>query len=203
MMIPSVLEYARHHGLSRGHTANALSRSIKLLSRASIEDSTLSDVELPSQLSEPTLRVDVRTIRVLERALNIPQLTAWEDVVTRSLSVRHLRLEPSLLVSDHDKDVKWFTRAQDVDGLIMELRQEYDLSELVSTDNTFFLDQCAEATDSFNVGIHNLQLPVPDATMRIVLRSTDTTVAGFDLQSFYRSLPCHRRVSPDSGNEFC
>ena len=132
MSAPSVVEYARFHGLAIDHTAEDVLAYLAELTTDSDpkkNDPTLPDPDFSAfkhDLQEPKLQLSREASILLAESIKDPRpVIDWNQVLPKRHRIRDLKLEESLLATDHDTDVRSCKRnalrARDVDVLLAQL----------------------------------------------------------------------------------
>ncbi|ETI20770.1 hypothetical protein G647_07112 [Cladophialophora carrionii CBS 160.54] len=115
MSAPSVLDYARSHGLALDHTAEDLSNSLPCPPLVMFED----EAELPepdfslfaNELLEPKLQISQKGgILLAESIRDPPVVIDWDHFLPDRHRVRKLKIEEPVLVGDHQADFLRFQR---------------------------------------------------------------------------------------------
>ncbi|KAJ9602738.1 hypothetical protein H2200_012932 [Cladophialophora chaetospira] len=132
MSAPSVLEYARSHGLAFDHTTENPFDRFSHLPLISSED----DVDLPDpdfspfvdELSEPKLQLNRRAGTLLAESTRRPHhVISWDDLLPTPHRIRKLKIEEPLLAGDHETDVCRFRRHASSRWEAKHLLEEHNL----------------------------------------------------------------------------
>ncbi|EXJ68732.1 uncharacterized protein A1O5_08526 [Cladophialophora psammophila CBS 110553] len=115
MSAPSVLEYARFHGLAIDHTSEDLVTYISQLPLRAVEDDQqLSDLDFSTfsdKFVEPKLRLSQQaTSSLAESVLDHYPSINWSHFLPDRHRVQNLKIEEPLLAGDHQTDVRRFRR---------------------------------------------------------------------------------------------
>ncbi|OCT44423.1 hypothetical protein CLCR_05421 [Cladophialophora carrionii] len=115
MSVPSVLDYARSHGLALDHTAEDLFDALPCSPLVMSED----EAELPepdfslfaNELLEPKLQISQKGgILLAESIRDPPVVIDWDHFLPDRHRVRKLKIEEPVLVGDHQTDFLRFKR---------------------------------------------------------------------------------------------
>ncbi|OQV06960.1 hypothetical protein CLAIMM_11456 [Cladophialophora immunda] len=115
MSAPSVLEYARFHGLAIDHTSEDPLAYISQIPLQDIEDGQ----QLPDQdfsvfaddIAEPKLQLTRHEGTMLaESILDRPPVVNWSNFLPERHRLRNLKIEEPLLAGDHESEVRRFRR---------------------------------------------------------------------------------------------
>ncbi|KAL2433301.1 Phosphatidate phosphatase APP1 [Exophiala dermatitidis] len=119
MSIPSVLEYARFHGLSTDHRSENLLAHLCHVSRSPEQETAADNARLleatlgtlASPVDEPRLQLGHRETRLLAESIaDVRPAIDWNIILPDPYRWRKLRIEEPLLATDHDLDVAAFRR---------------------------------------------------------------------------------------------
>jgi hypothetical protein len=110
----SLVQYARYHGLAIDHQADDL---LEDYSEEAILDLELASPKLPEfevppfegLLNEPKFTLDDRGRVLLASCIRCPDAPSCRDALPRHHSIRNLKLELPLLMTDHTLDMRRFT----------------------------------------------------------------------------------------------
>ena len=119
---PSVLEYARHHGLAFDHRAEDLENEISMLGdeggRGAFDTADLLKF-IPSEgdelLTEAKFQLNDRERALLAASIRPPAAPAWDSLLPNPHRIRDLKLEVPILSTDHEADMKTFSQKQSLD----------------------------------------------------------------------------------------
>jgi len=116
---PSVLEYARHHGLASDHTSENILDHLHRLPPTPAESDAEGDGRLPDlvppdiavDLQEPKLQLSRTGALLLAESIRKPDpAIPWDTMLPDPRRVQKMKMEEPLLASDHDTDVAAFKR---------------------------------------------------------------------------------------------
>jgi hypothetical protein len=108
---PSLIEYARFHGLAVDHTSHENASllehsSLREMRRAKMPEFKISDTgHLPP---EPKFRLNRTAVSLLSSALQPPPMPDWSSMLSDHQRAKKLKLERPALRTDHDTDMKKF-----------------------------------------------------------------------------------------------
>jgi len=113
---PSLLEYARCHGLATDHRLQEIDLSAALQTTTSDITGLFSIIAPPIPLpKEPKLRLNKTEINLLTTSLQTPSPPSWDEVLPDHHRIRNLKLKIPLLLTDHAVDLKRFTERPSLD----------------------------------------------------------------------------------------
>jgi hypothetical protein len=118
MSTPSVLEYARFHGLAVENAAQdvlaCLSGLVSDCKRDEL-DASLPDPDFSAcrhDVKESKLQLSREASHILANSIRDPcQIIPWDDLLPKRHSMDNLKLEEPLLATDHETDVWNFQRS--------------------------------------------------------------------------------------------
>lgn len=119
MSVPSVLEYARFHGLATDHRSENLLVHLRHVSLSPEQETTADHAllldtvlgTLASPVDEPRLQLGHRETRLLSESINdVRPAIDWDVILPDPYRWRKLRIEEPLLATDHDLEVAAFRR---------------------------------------------------------------------------------------------
>ncbi|KIY01873.1 uncharacterized protein Z520_02011 [Fonsecaea multimorphosa CBS 102226] len=115
MSAPSVLEYARFHGLAVDHTSEDLLENLSPLPLRAIEDGQLlpdpNFSVFADNVAEPKLQLTRWEGSMLAESIrNHDSVVNWSNFLPERHRVRNLKVEEPLLAGDHESDVRRFRR---------------------------------------------------------------------------------------------
>ena len=118
MSEPTVLDYARFHGLATDHTAEDVLHQLHHLSATAVqvpeEEENLSELNFPDidiNLQEPKLQLSRAAGMLLADCTRNPRtVIQWNALLPDPYRLRKLRLEEPLLEYDHEVDVAAFRK---------------------------------------------------------------------------------------------
>ncbi|EXJ92330.1 hypothetical protein A1O3_00880 [Capronia epimyces CBS 606.96] len=119
MSVPSVLEYARFHGLATDHTSDTLLEHLHHVPSPTASCSKELDSSLPepdftvfaNALKDPKLQLNRQeTILLAESITDCRPTIHWTEVLPNPNRWRRLKVEQPLLAGDHDLDVAGFSQ---------------------------------------------------------------------------------------------
>jgi hypothetical protein len=126
MSSTSVLDYARLYGLSVHNTVAPLTLALNSTQLAfDDEDSFLESdkrllIDCEQLLLDDKLQIDRGAITFLATCIKQPRKPDWSETTKEAGSAKDLRVELPMLMSDHVKDLRWFTKRPDLN---LRLRQ--------------------------------------------------------------------------------
>ncbi|KAJ4519239.1 hypothetical protein HRR83_004739 [Exophiala dermatitidis] len=121
MSVPSVLEYARFHGLATDHRSGNLLGHLRHVSHSPEQEKAADNALLPdaalalgilaSPVEEPRLQLGHRETRLLAESIaEVRPAIDWDVILPDPYRWRKLRIEEPLLATDHDLEVAAFRR---------------------------------------------------------------------------------------------
>lgn len=108
-MQPSLIQYARFHGLASDHLHEDIYGCFPLYSFPCDEDATLPQFEMPCLEKlppEPKFRLDSKAKMLLASGLKPPPAPHWSATLSDHRQVKSLKLEQPVLKSDHEEEMK-------------------------------------------------------------------------------------------------
>lgn len=115
---PSVVEYARFHGLAIDHTTEDILTHLSQLStefHPGENDLSLPDPDytvFKHDLQEPKLQLSREASMLLAESIKDPcPVLDWDHLLPRRHRIDDLKLEEPLLATDHETDVRSFKRS--------------------------------------------------------------------------------------------
>ncbi len=104
---PSLIEYARFHGLADNHHNQEVGRYLPSSLLPPIEDASLSDFKVPCfELPlETKFSLDSKAASVLASCMTTQRARTSSDMLSDHHRVKNLKLEQPLLRTDHDNDM--------------------------------------------------------------------------------------------------
>lgn len=201
----SVLEYARYHGLSTPHTDAHLSMYLRLLSYASLDETALPALALPSKdvvISQSKLQLNSRAAMDLADMIRCPDRVSSDKTLSNPFRFRELKLEQPLLFSDHEKDVRSFKRPLDLDRIIRELRACTDLRDSNTINEVSFSAECDRAATAATQRVQLLRLDTKDDALDILSQSTDNYAQGFDIDELYKTCLSRPEVGLPTADDY-
>lgn len=106
---PSLLDYARFHGLAADHLQQNILTFISSDALRSDEDAILSDFRLPDVAeipAEPKFQLNSKAISLLASSIRPPPPPKLTNDPSDHHKVKNLKMELPLLRTDHDTDMK-------------------------------------------------------------------------------------------------
>jgi hypothetical protein len=191
MSHPSVLEYARYYGLSVPHTDADLSTLLQSITHASFDDNALPNVELPprgSLFCTSKLQVGSSAVMKLAEMTKPPETERWEKILGNPFRQRDLRVEEPLLISDHEKDMRWFKKPLDLHRIVQELRSGLDVVVSPPHNEAGFLAECKRAVEDANQALREIRLDATDSALKLLAKSTDDYASQHNIEEVYKTL---------------
>ena len=133
--LPSILRYARHHGLCYDHRGESV---LCKLNEVDLVDRSPELPELPNFAPpdyEPTtdtkLKLNREASKLLLLTIKQPQKPMWKDLLSDHRKLQKLKVEQPLLMTDHQKDMKKFLpkrslSIEDIEFALEKLDEEND-----------------------------------------------------------------------------
>ena len=149
MSCPTLVEYARHHGLTVNPSSLNPLTFLKELCPLPIlghDTSQLSEPDFtvkPKTLQEDKLQISPEATTLLSECMRMSDLPPVEDYLPTPSRKGSLRMELPMLISDHIKDMRWFRKRLDLDKMLEVCKE----SPLASKEQGFLdITEEAEAT---------------------------------------------------------
>ena len=123
--VPSLLEYARHHGLAIDHRA----LDLDLAAHLTIAENDVADLSSPNAPSTPLttehkLKLTRSELQRLATTLRPPPPPPWDTFLPDRHRIRDLKLEIPMLVTDHEEDLRQFITRPSLDLKDLGVLQE-------------------------------------------------------------------------------
>jgi hypothetical protein len=120
----SVLDYARLHGLSVDQAIVPLISGLKQLPLDN-EDSFLESdrrlvIDCEQLLQDDKLQIDCGAVSLLATCTRPPGEPDWSEITKQARKAKDLRIEVPMLMSNHSKDMRWFTKRPNLDQLLRQ-----------------------------------------------------------------------------------
>lgn len=194
---PSVLEYARYHRLSAPHTASDLSKYLKAVSYAQIDEDALPELEHPSQedlFAESKLQLSSKAGRCLAEMIKPPEPVRWEQVLNDPFRLQKLKLEPAMLSRNHKKDMQWFKCPMDLSDIVRELSESCATDSSETDDRADFLVRCQKAAATARKKVEYPLLESTPTALGTLLKSTQDQWTDEDLSKLYKETLTEAKV---------
>ena len=124
MSRPSVLEYARYHGLATDtQSENLLAQVDSHVVAGDASLDLLDDFRVSSYPVIPTdsnLQVSREAFSLLSECMISLPSPDWKAVLQDCQPLSNLKVEMPMLISDHEKDMRWFKKRVDLGKLIRD-----------------------------------------------------------------------------------
>jgi hypothetical protein len=116
MSSPSVLEYARYHRLTIDARSECTLTQVdhKLFHACDGDLQNPPALDYDKLLRDDKLQLSHTAGHLLAECLQSPPRPHWTEVLTDHNSMRKLRMEMPMLISDHERDMKWFKKGLDL-----------------------------------------------------------------------------------------
>lgn len=105
---PSVVEYARFHGLAVEHLKQDIHRYFHSHTLKPVEDGILPKLKLPHAgtiPSEPKFKLDSKSAYLLASSLKPLPAPEWSNMLSDYRQIKTLKLELPVLTTDHEADM--------------------------------------------------------------------------------------------------
>ena len=184
MASSSILEYARYHDLAINHKTDNLRNHLTLFSPLAFPDeASLLPFELPSaccDLPEEKLQFSQDAGRLLGEAPKAPACVASSQLLADPHKIENMKMEVTMLRSNHERDMKWFRSGVDLKKMIeaevhacgSENCDESRLPELS--------DICTGAVTEMRKNVHNERFEVGVEVLHLLRQSTHSVCAQAD-----------------------
>ena len=146
MSVPSVLEYARSHGLATDHTAQDLLEQLSqlplILSQDEPQLPNLNFSLFTNALIEPKLQLSREAGALLAKSFRRPQHAIdWNEFLPERRRAWKLKIEEPLLAGDHETDARRFRR---------DASSHRDTDQLLETCSAISSSSCQDLDDQWN-----------------------------------------------------
>lgn len=202
----SALEYARLNGLSRSHLIDSSPAIILNSLQAIVDDKLINDshlekLSLSNYRMHERLTVSKEGARLIAWAMH-PESDETTDDIVRSIlgssDLKHIRLELSLLSSDHESDVKKFANRESFEPLLKDVRLPLEILDMERNEGLDF------SSTLWNLGVKTLEelktekITVTRESLQYFQSSIRSDWSDIDENELWRSLQNHTRVSVQS-----
>ncbi|EXJ94072.1 hypothetical protein A1O1_02465 [Capronia coronata CBS 617.96] len=160
MSIPSVLQYARFHGLATDHASEDILHYLRHVPNPTAQCSKEDDGALlepdyskyAEGLDEPKMQLGRQAAVLLVESITDPRPTIqWSDFLPNPFRWRRMKVEEPLLATDHDLDVAGFKRDTagcSVLGRLLEnVPQSNTISDELYEDEWNYIQACRSLKD--------------------------------------------------------
>jgi hypothetical protein len=105
---PSLIEYARFHGLADNHLNQDILRRLPSDLTPCSDDAGLPEFQVPcvgTLPSEPKFQLDSKAASLLASSIKPPPAPSWSNILSDHHQVKNLKLEQPALKTDHGSDM--------------------------------------------------------------------------------------------------
>jgi hypothetical protein len=171
---PSLLDYARYHGVAKEHSALDFDLSAYFDTTQDELPGSLSCIASPISLPKETkLRLNTSELHLLATHLRPPPPPQADEMLPDPHRIRSLKLEIPLLLADHEEDLRCFTKRPSLNlhdlGVLPE-RNSSPASDLARHQDVKLSQEKLQASkEDFLYLQHTLQAPyTPEVYQHIV-----------------------------------
>ena len=195
----SLLEYARYHAVAIDHKADNLRSYLKPFApRAFPDEASLLPFELPHayrNLPEEKFQFNQDAGELLGEAITPPKCLQSSQLLADPHRIQKMKMEVTMLRSNHEKDMRWFRSGVDLDKMIQAEVQAYSREDEQDSDLPDIVSSCSRAMDQMKKELSTERLEVGMEALNLLRQSTRSACTEVERDQCMQSQLLHSKAS--------
>ena len=200
---PSVLEHSRYHGLTIDARSENLTHALAQVESYPVPHNTFPDgldESSPSDrdkiLREEKQQLTRGATHLLSECMKIPSAPHWTSILDleRCNETQRLKLEMPLLSSNHQDDMRWFTKGIELPKLTRDFVAAHRPLNTTVDERFDILEECESQIATMLLEINNERPEINVEAIKLIAKCRSPSWTQNDLDELVKEELSHRKV---------